>query len=382
MIQEKRLIDLFKQLCLIDAPPLKEQNSVQFVRKHLERLGLDVFEDNASKSIGGEANNLIATLKGNTPNAPRIFFSAHFDTVEPTKGLIIEERDGVFYSKSDTILGADDKAGMAPIIEAIESLIESGEPHGDVILLLTVAEEIGLLGAFALNIEDLNLDFGYVLDTGPPVGSFVNQAAKHDELRVKIIGRPAHSGKEPEKGINAIQAFSESVSNMRLGRIDEQTTANIGIVRGGTAANIVCPEVNAVAEARSLDNDSLSRQIDHMKDEFQKGAKKYDAVCEINHITHYQGYFVPEQSPVVQLALEAAKLLDLSNKLRTNLGGSDANAFNEKGVPTLVMATGMEHIHTHGECVSIEDLCLTARLCLEIIRKAAHPNPGQQIDSF
>ncbi|MBC8064131.1 MAG: M20/M25/M40 family metallo-hydrolase [Chlorobia bacterium] len=371
MINEGRLVKLFKDLCLIDAPSLQEANSVAFVRKHLEGMGLEVSEDNASEQIGGNANNLIAWLRGNKSDAPRIFLSAHFDTVEPTAGLVIGDRDGAFFSDSDTILGADDKGGMAPAIEAIQALIETDEPHGDVCLLFSVSEEIGLLGAAALKIEDLGLDFGYVLDTGPPVGSFVNKTATHDKLDIKIIGKPAHSGKDPEKGINAIQVAAAAINGMCLGRIGPETTANLGIIEGGTATNVVCPFVKIKAEARSTSIPELDKQVDHMIARFEAAAREWHTEVEIQHKRHYVSYEVSPESDVVQIAQRASRTLGFDPILRTTLGGSDANIYNQKGVPCIVVATGMDMIHTHDEFISRKDLIDTARLAYQLIIEAA-----------
>ncbi len=371
MINEERLVQLFKDLCLIDAPALQEADSVAFVRRHLEEMGLEVSEDDAGAKIGGNANNLIAWLRGNKPDAPKIFLSAHFDTVEPTAGLVIGERDGVFYSESDTILGADDKGGMAPAIEAVQALIESGEPHGDVCLLFSVSEEIGLKGAEALDIQSLGLDFGYVLDTGPPVGTFVTRTATHDKLDIQIIGKPAHSGKDPEKGINAIQVAADAIQGMKLGRIGPETTANLGKIEGGTATNVVCPFVKIKAEARSTSIEELDRQVDHMIQKFEEAARAWGAEVKIDHARHYVSYQVPDDSPAVQVAQRASRALGFDPVLRTTLGGSDANIYNQKGVPCIVVATGMDKIHTHDEFISREDLVDTARLAYQLILEAA-----------
>lgn len=371
MINEHRLVELFKHLCQIDAPALKERACVSWMRTHLESLGLDVKEDSAGEKIGGNANNLIATLKGNKPDAPRVFLSAHFDTVEPTEGLVIEEIDGVFRSRSDTILGADDKAGMAPAVEAVLAVRESGLPHGDVVLLFSVAEEIGLKGAAALDIEALGLDFGYVLDTGPPVGTFVTRTGTHDKLHIEITGRPAHAGKDPEKGINAIQVAADAISRMRLGRIAAETTANLGSIHGGAATNVVCPSVSIEAEARSTSIEDLDAQVEHMVQEFERAAREAGALVSIDHSRHYAGYEIPESERVVQVALEASRSLNFQPRLRTTLGGSDANVYNAAGVPCIVLATGMDKIHTHDEEVSRKDLVGTARLALEVLLAAA-----------
>ncbi len=371
MINEERLVHLFLDLCKINAPALGEKDCVAYTKKLLKEIGLEVVEDEAGAAIGGNGNNLIATLKGNKPGAPRVYLSAHFDTVEPTAGLVVEERDGTFYSASDTILGADDKAGMAPAIEAVRCLMESGEPHGDVVLLLSVAEEIGLQGAGALKIEDLNLDFGYVLDTGPPVGTFVTRTATHDKLDIEIIGKPAHAGKDPEKGINAIQVASDAISKMKLGRIGPETTANLGSIEGGTGTNVVCPSLRIKAEARSTSVAELDAQVAHMIAEFERAAREWGALVRIDHKRHYESYSIPEDSNVVQVAQTASRSLGFEPTLRTTLGGSDANVYNAKGVPSIVVATGMDKIHTHDEYVSRKDLVDTARLAYALLVEAA-----------
>lgn len=371
MVNEERLIGLFKQLCLINAPALEERACMVWTRSLLENMGLEVFEDGAGAEIGGNCGNLIATLRGNKPGAPRIFLSAHFDTVEPTEGLMIEERDGVIYSASDTILGADDKGGMAPIIECCQYFLESGEEHGDIVLLLSVAEEIGLLGAGALKIEDLNVDFGYVFDTGPPVGSFVNRTATHDKMDVTIYGKPAHAGKHPEEGISAIQVAADAISHMKLGRIGPETTANIGLIMGGSAVNVVPPMTKLKCEARSTSVEELDAQIAHMKEEFSAAAARWGADVDFDYKRHYCSYHVDPSSRVIQIAQKAAANLGYDGALRTTLGGSDANQYNAKGVPTIVVATGMEKIHTHDEYISRKELIQTAELAIEIVREAA-----------
>lgn len=371
MINETRLIDLFKRLCLINAPSLKEAECVAYVKDLLIREGLQVQEDEAGKAIGGEANNLIAWLRGSLPHAPKVFLSAHFDTVEPTAGLKIQETGGMFTSDGRTILGADDKGGMAPAIEAILALKESSKPHGDICLLFSVAEEIGLMGANALKIEDLGLDYGFVLDTGPPVGSYVTRTATHDKLDIVITGRPAHAGKEPEKGINAIEVAAAAIKGMKLGRIGPETTANLGSIHGGTATNVVCAAVTIKAEARSTNIDELDAQIGHMVHRFEQAASEYGAEVKIEHDRHYVAYHVSEDAPVVKVAQAASRKLGLNPVLRTTLGGSDANIYNAKGLPCIVVGTGMDKIHTHEECISRSELVLTTKLVLAILDEVA-----------
>jgi tripeptide aminopeptidase len=367
----ERLYKLFTDLCMINAPALQERECVEWGKRYLTEMGLEVWEDNAGSRIGGDANNLIAKLPGNKPGVPGIFFSAHFDTVEPTEGLVIGERDGVYFSESDTILGADDKAGMAPAIEAVHSIMESGAPHGDVFLVLSVAEEIGLKGAFACDIEEIGAAFGFVFDTGPPVGTFVNRVGTHHKMTARIIGKPAHAGKHPEDGINAIQAASKAIARMKVGRIDEDTTANVGLIKGGTGLNVVPAEAIVGCEARSLDRAKLDAQIAHMRECFEEAASEMGAKAEIALDPAYDGYHVSEDAEPIRIAQTAARNLGFSGDLRWTLGGSDANAYNKKGVPTIVCGTGMEEIHTHDERVSKEDLVGLTNLAIEIVKVVA-----------
>lgn len=366
LVNEDRLIQLFKNLVMINAPALAEREVVDWTKKYLEEIGIECWEDNAGAEIGGNANNLIAKLPGNNPSAPKIYFSAHFDTVEPTAGLKIIERDGVFYSDGTTILGADDKGGMAPAIEALRILKDSDEPRGDIYLLLSCAEEIGLKGAAALKIEDLNLDFGYVLDTGPPVGTFVTRTATHDKLDITITGKPAHAGKDPEKGINAIQVAADAISKMKIGRIGPETTANLGVIEGGSATNVVCAQVRIWAEARSTNVEELDVQVNHMIGEFERAAREWKAEVSINHVRHYDAYHVPDDAEVVTKAQTASAALGWNPVLRTTLGGSDANVYNQKGVPSIVVATGMDKVHTHEELIARKDLMDLTKLCIQI----------------
>ena len=371
MIDEQRLLRRFRELVLIDSPALKEAPCVARVRAELEGMGLEVYEDDAGAKLGGDGNNLVAWKRGTLKDAPRVFLSAHMDTVEPTPNLQLREIDGVIRTDGKTILGADCKGGLAPAVKAVQALIDSGEDHGDVCLLFSVAEEIGLKGADVLDLDGLGLDYGFVLDTGPPVGTYVTRTATHDKLDIVIKGRPAHAGKDPENGINALQVAADAIHGMRLGRIGPETTANIGKIEGGTATNVVMAEATIHAEARSTDVAELDAQIAHMSGRFAEAAKAWGAGIEIRRQRHYASHHVPDDAPVVRVAQRASRALGLEPTLRTTLGGSDANVYNAKGLPSIVVATGMDKIHTHEEFIRVKDLVDTARLALQLIREAA-----------
>ncbi|MCS6918707.1 MAG: M20/M25/M40 family metallo-hydrolase, partial [Fimbriimonadales bacterium] len=355
--------------CSINSPPRQERAVLEYVKGFLRGLGLEVREDNAADIVHGDANNLVATLPANITGAPKIFFSAHFDTVEPNPNVQIIVQDGVIKTDGKSILGADDKAGMSAILEAIRIVVENNLPHGQIQLLLTVCEEIGLKGARALDLALVDSDFGFVYDTGPPVGTVITQTPNHDRLNVHLMGVPAHAGVEPEKGVSAIQIAAHAISQMKLGRIDPETTANIGIIHGGQATNIVCPEVFIEAEARSLDRAKLDAQVGHMIHLFEHAARLYggEAVIEIER--HYEGYTLTEQDLPVQVVRRALGRLGLDAPMRPTGGGSDANVFIARGLPCCVVGTAHQKIHTHEEFVLIDDLAKSVDLTLAIIRE-------------
>ncbi len=368
-VQNDRLVELFTTLCQINSPPRQERAILEYVKGFLRGLGLEVREDNAADIVAGDANNLVATLPANISGAPKIFFNAHFDTVEPNPDVKIIIQDGIIRTDGTSILGADDKAGMSAILEAIRIIVENNLPRGQIQLIFTVCEEIGLKGARALDLSLVDSDFGFVYDTGPPVGTIITQTPYHDRLAVHLIGKPAHAGVEPEKGISAIQIAAHAISQMRLGRIDPETTANIGVIHGGQATNIVCPEVFIEAEARSLDRAKLDAQIGHMLSLFEHAAHLYggEAIIEIER--HYEGYQLTAQDLPVQVVRRALKRLGLEAPMRPTGGGSDANIFIARGLPCCVVGTAHQKIHTHEEFVLIDDLARSVDLTLAIVRE-------------
>jgi tripeptide aminopeptidase len=362
----KRLTELFLQLCRVNTPPLHEKPLIDIVQILLEEMGLECLRDNAHLQTGGDSGNLIANLPGSIPGGMPIFFSAHFDTVEANPDVQIVIEGDIIRTDGASILGADDKAGMASIIEAVRVIIENKLPHGDIQLLLTVSEEIGLRGAAAIDRGLISARMGYVLDTGPPVGSVVYTAPTHDILDVTFYGKAAHAGFEPEKGISAIQAAARAIDRMHLGRIDSETTANVGIIQGGTATNVIPQMVNIRAEARSRNTDKLGQQIDHMKQTFEEAAKDFQAEVNIQVTREYESYQIEDNAPVIQLAMQGAKQIGLPTHLRAAGGGSDANIFNKMGIPACVLGTGMKNIHTHQENIAIPDMIRSSEWVISI----------------
>ena len=268
----ERVVNTFIELVKIDSESKHEGKFQEFLKQKFDALGLEVMEDNTKEKTGLGANNLIARLPGNA-EADAMFFSCHVDTVAPGRNIQPVIRDGIIYSEGVTILAADDKAGIAVMIELIEQIKEKSLPHGMIEFVLSPGEEIGLVGAAALDPQLIKSEFGFVLDSGGPVGGITVASPSLYGIEVIIKGETAHAGLEPEKGVSAIEIAAKAIANMKLGRIDKDTTANIGTIHGGVASNIVADEVQISAEARSIDHEICEEQVNHMIDLFKN--KKY-----------------------------------------------------------------------------------------------------------
>ena len=374
-INESRLLETFLTLVHFNTPSRHEKPVSEWAATYLEKLGFTVEFDDAHERLPSERGtigNLIAFKKGTVESAPGIFFSSHFDTVEPTPGLEVKIEGDIISAASDTILGADDKCGMAPILEAMAYLHESGEPHGDIQLLLMICEEIGLVGARLLDPSRIKAKYGFVLDAGPPVGQLTYAAPSQNSFKVTITGKQSHAGAAPELGVSAIVAASNAISKMTLGRIDAETTANIGTIHGGLARNIVPGEVVIIAEARSRVQEKLVAQTEHMRQTFEREAAAIGAHAEVEIIGEYPAYRLEKDSPVLALAARAAETCGFPVSYVESGGGSDGNHFNAYGFPTTVLATGMEKVHTHDEFCSLAAMVDDTRWIVEIVRAAAN----------
>jgi tripeptide aminopeptidase len=293
------------------------------------------------------------------------------DTVGPGEGIRPLVVDGVVKSDGNTVLGADDKAGIAVILEALSSVLESGMKHGRVEIVLTVAEEIGLLGSKNLDLSQLQARRVFVLDGEGEIGGIVVRAPSQNSIRATFKGRSAHAGLNPEAGINAIDAAAEAITCMTLGRIDEETTANVGIIRGGRAANIVPDEAYLEGEARSLSEESLDRQTREMEKCLQEGATKLGAQVEALVTRAYSSFNLGLQDAIVKIALEAAENLGIKARLASTGGGSDTNVFNESGLPAVNLSVGYENVHTAREKIPVKNLEKAAQYLVEIISVVA-----------
>lgn len=366
-VNQERLIQEFFELVKIDSETKNESTIANVLKEKFTDLGLEVIEDGSKEQTGHGAGNLICTLKGNKEGVDPIYFTSHMDTVVPGQNIKPLIKDGVIVSDGTTILGADDKAGLAAILESLKVIKEKGIPHGDIQYIITVGEESGLVGAKALEPSLLKAKYGYALDSNGEVGDIIVAAPTQAKIHAIIKGKTAHAGLEPEKGISAISIAAKAISKMPLGRIDEDTTANIGRFEGGKQTNIVVDHVEILAEARSLITEKMEQQVTKMKEAFEQTASEYGGNAEVNVEVMYPGFNQKEGDQVVEIARKAAKTIGRESKLLKSGGGSDANVIAGFGIPTVNLAVGYEEIHTTNERISVENLTKITEFVLAII---------------
>lgn len=367
MINEKRILDNFLEYVQIDSPTREERDFAEFLMSKMKALGFEVEMDQAGEGVGSNSGNVICKLKGNTDGEP-ILFSSHMDTVSPSRGIKPQVRDGVIYSDGTTILASDDKAGVAAIIEGVETVIENNIPHGDIEISFSIYEEGGLFGVKNIDHSQFKAKHCFVLDSGGAPGEIVIGGPAQNAINVKFIGKTAHAGVAPEEGISAIQMAAHAINSMTLLRIDEETTANIGIISGGDATNIVAESVNIKAEARSLDDDKLKAQTDHMVKACEDAAKVFDGKAEIEVKNMYGAFKVDEDAEIVKTAIKACDNLGFKPYTALSGGGSDTNIWNGYAIEAINLGVGMKQCHTLDEHIAIEDLENSARLVVELIK--------------
>ncbi|MCJ7617371.1 MAG: M20/M25/M40 family metallo-hydrolase [Desulfobacterales bacterium] len=374
MINRDRLMETFTHLVGIDSVSKEEGPICLELRGIFESMGAETFVDTAGEKTGSNTGNLIARFKGNI-KCPPLLLNAHMDTVNPGKGISVIFKDGTFTSDGTTILGADDKSAIAIIIETIRILQENNLEYGPIEIVLTICEEIGLLGAKHLDYSLITADYGYALDATDTEG-IVTRAPAANRIGFKVHGKDAHAGAAPEKGINAIWLASKAIAALDIGRIDHETTCNIGIIEGGIATNIVPNMVLVKGEARSHDKAKLSKITDkivssfkNVIDNYKKSAPSDELPClEIFIENDFSLTNIPDDNSVVSFACKAAENIGRNLVSKTSGGGSDANIFFEKGITVGVLGTGMKDMHTVRESVKLDDMVRTVELLLEITR--------------
>lgn len=364
-----RVLDTFLDLVRISSPTGGERGVAEYCGKMLQDSGCTVRFDDTQEQTGSDTGNVIATLTGSAPGMC-IALSAHMDCVDPCEGVEPIIEDGVVRSAGDTVLGGDDKVGVAAILEAIRRLAESGEPHADVKVLFTVGEEQGLNGAKALAREDAAADVCLVLDADGPIGGIVTSAPTHYTFEARFVGKAAHAGVEPESGISAITMAADAIGRMQLGRLDERTTANIGTIQGGSATNVVAPTCALTGECRSRDRQRVEEVRVAMDAAMREAAVAHGGAVEISWTLAYEGFDVPADSAAVLLLESACTDIGVTPSRFATGGGSDGNVIAALGTPTVVLATGMTKVHTTDEELAIADLERLADLLVAAARRA------------
>jgi tripeptide aminopeptidase len=364
------VLELFTDLAVIPSPSGEERAVADVVAAYLRDCALAVDEDGAGAKIGSTAGNLYAQLEATAPGLP-IFFCAHLDTVPPTGRIEpVVDDEGIVRNAAGTILGADDKAAVAVMLEAIRRVLAEGRAHAGIELLFTPKEEVGLVGAAAFDESRLTARHGFVYDQAAPIGEIVLGAPYSQSLEVAFHGRASHAGMYPEEGRNAIAAAARAIADLRLGRVDEHSTANVGVIHGGVAANIVAEKCTFVAEARSHDEGRLTDLVQEMVDSISFAAEMGDCRVDVESRKSYRGYRFKRDDEVVRVATDALGRAGRDVRYSLSGGAADANIFNERGLQCLNLANGMIDIHTADERIAVADLEAMVDVTLALVDAA------------
>ena len=370
-VNKERMLAEFKEVVAVPCHSLQERPVFELLRAKLEVLGFTVEEDDAGEKLGGNCGNLWAFLPGNKAGATSVLFSAHMDGCEPCGGTTVVQKDGYLYSDGTTILGGDDKSGVVGILEGVRMLVEENAEHGDIQILFTIAEEGGVNGSRCMDRSKLKAEVAYALDGEGAPGEVVIGAPGQYKWKISVHGKTAHGGVEPEKGINAIMIAAKALAEVeRYGRIDEETTCNVGIIGGGVATNVVPDLVVIEGDVRSRNNDKLEAVREEVVSTICNAVEKFGGkvTAEVEH--KYSGFFIDTNSTVVKLAERACELYNLPLDITQTGGGSDANFFNAYGVPCVILGTGMQNVHTVEEFLKEEDLYNSALMVYGILKAA------------
>ncbi len=376
MIDRQRLASEFLALVQISSPSRREAAVAGRLIPALEALGAQVEVDEAGHRVGGDTGNVLARVPGTAPAAEPLLLCAHMDTVVPCQNIRPVVQGDIVRTDGTTVLGGDDKAGIVASLEAVRVVQERRIPHGPVDLLFTVCEEVGLLGARHFDARRLRARRGLVLDCDG-VDELITRAPAASTFTAVVHGLEAHAGVCPELGISAIQVAAQAIAGMRLGRLDEETTANLGVIEGGLATNIVPNRVTVRGEARSRDVRKLEAQTEHMRRCFEEAAARHRVVvdgqlrqarAEVRVERAYDRLELGDEAPIVRLMTAAARRIGRPFRTRATGGGCDANVFAGHGLEVANLGCGMRAIHTVSEWVDLKDVAATAEMLVEALR--------------
>lgn len=363
-INEQRLISTFTDLASIPSPSWHEHAVIDYISGRLDKLGVKT-----KRYPCGQSFNLLSVLEGDKCRQP-IILSAHMDTVRPCdfiKPIVTKRR---ISSDGTSVLGSDDKAAIAMFIEAFEVLRENKMPHGTIEMLLSCAEEVGLHGIKGFNMSLLSAKTGFVFDSTGPIGTMILKAPYQYNFNLTVKGKAAHAGMEPEKGINAIVALANIIAKLPNGRIDHETTLNVGLISGEGSTNIVTPKAECTLEMRSIDIKKINSLENLLRQTAEETCAAFGAKVQIKKTVQYSGFILKENNPAVKIADKAVRLIGLKPLHISSGGGSDTNILNKSKINAINLSCGMKQIHTTREYIEIKDLLKGADLVLSLINEA------------
>jgi tripeptide aminopeptidase len=367
--ERERLAFDFVRLCEIESPSLHEREVAEAVASELRAAGLEVEEDASADAVGSQCGNLIARIAG-PEGARTVLLCAHLDTVPLAEPVNVQRDGGVFRNANDAILGADNKAAVAVLLGVARRLAGQGSPVG-VELLFTTAEELALRGATEVDRSALRSEFGFVFDHASPIGEVIVAAPTYYRIEARFRGVAAHAGIRPEAGRNAIVAAAKALSRMRMGRLDEGTTANAGMIEGGSAPNVVAEHARLELEARSLDDAEAGRVVSEMVDACTEAASETGCDVETTVEQLFRAYRLPRTAPQVRAAAAALESLGIEPAYVPTGGGSDANALIAAGLPMLNLANGTDRNHQPDESVTVDALETMLDVALALVDRCA-----------
>lgn len=368
-MSEPRVLTTFLELVRIDSPTGFEAACAAYCAQRLRSLGFDVRFDDSAAQTGSDTGNLIAELPGTAPGV--LALSAHLDCVEPCRGVEPRIVDGLVVPTTETVLGADDKAGLAAALETFARLVESGEPRPTLKAIFTVQEEVGLVGAKHLSADDTACDLCLVLDAEGSPGAIVTAAPTHYTFAAEFVGCASHAGVAPERGVSAVRMAADAIGRMRLGRLDESSTANVGTIHGGTATNVIPARCDVTGECRSLDRPTVEALKAEMDAALRGAAEAAGGSVEVAWKREYEGFRASDDDTLVMLVADACRDVGLTPSTYATGGGSDANVLAGTGVPVLALACGMQGVHSTDEQLAVADLLSITDVCVAVARRMA-----------
>ena len=368
--ERERLLAEFIRFCEIESPSGRERGVADALTEELRGLGVEVEEDNSASRTGSNSGNLLARIPG-PERAPTVLLCAHMDTVPLDGPIEVMSDNGLLTNRYDAILGADNKAAVVTILGAVRRLLRDGTPPAGIELLFTTGEEQALNGAKAFDMSTLTADFGYVFDHATPIGEIVIASPTYYSVEARFRGKAAHAGIRPEAGHNAIAAAARAIAALRIGRLDAETTVNVGRIQGGTAANVVAERCYVELETRSLDAERAGQVVSEMVDALSAAASDWECDIETSVERLFQGYRLPRTAQPVEVAAAALHEHDIEPTYITTGGGSDANVFIPAGLTVVNLANGTERNHQPDESVTLEALETMLEVTVSLVRQAA-----------